>query len=160
MKRSELQELIRETVREELKEHSKQMKRYVKAYIPMIIGEAVSAFIEDKLEEVPSPPKSKSMLSEVIDEFETLGNRTLTTKDRSTIANRSKLTALMGYGDVAGNNIEGNTVDQVITESGVAVPVDPTQIPDYLKNALNKDYRGVLDAMNKSSQSIRSQNRR
>ena len=159
MKRTELQEMIRGIVKEELKEHTKQVKKYVKAYVPMIIGEAVGAFLEDKLEEVESVTPSRKTLKESLelDEFETIGKRPVTTKDRSSIANSSKLAAMMGYGE---STVNENTVDQVITDSGVAVPVDNSQVPDHLRSALNRNYSDFLKAMDNSSQTYRSQNRR
>lgn len=151
MKKNELTAIINEIVEERVKI---TVKQYLKHYIPMMIGEAVSDMIDDKLQMLTSAPKPKgNKLNELFNpdnidegdsEFRTIGNRTLTASDRPKIANKSKIAAMLGYGDVGGTE---NTITTVVTESGVEVPVDPSLIPDHITNALNKNYSTFLQKM-------------
>lgn len=155
MKKSELREIIREVVKEEIREHMAQVKKYVKTTVPIIIGESVAAYVDDKLEEASPPPKSKkrSINEAVADEdWPMLDKKILDVEDRPRLGNRSRLAEMLGYGDTKPTNL----VTSVVTESGVEVPINPNQVPDHLVKALNKDYSGYMKKLNDVTANVRS----
>lgn len=66
---------------------------------------------------------------------------------------RGRLASLMGYGDmVPGRGRAGDLiVSEAVTEHGTAIPVDPNEMPEHLVRALTRNYKDVLDAMNKKN---------
>lgn len=144
MKKLELKTLIREVVREEVQ---LEMRR--------ILGENKSTRAQTK---APKRSKSKSVikegtakpngvqptmstnpvLNEILQEtardteaWPTLGGHTMTSEDMGTIANRAA--------PEAGPNTA------VLNSFGT----DPNRLPDHVTNALTKDYRGVMKAVDK-----------
>ncbi len=152
MTKNELKTLIEAVVDARVKA---TVKQYLKHYVPMMIGEAVSEMVDDKLEVLTNiQPKAKAKakkLNEIFEmdesdlgdvEFRTLGNKTLSVADRPKISNKSKISAMLGYGQPE------NIITSVISDAGVEIPIDPEVIPEHITNALNKDYSGFLKKMN------------
>ena len=144
MKKLELKTLIREVVREEVQ---LEMRR--------ILGENKSISTQTK---APKQAKSKSVikegtvkpngvqptmstnpvLNEILQEtardteaWPTLGGHTMTSEDMGTIVNRAA--------PEAGPNTA------ILNSFGT----DPNRMPDHVTNALTKDYRGVMKAVDK-----------
>jgi len=144
MKKLELKTLIREVVREE-----------VQLEIRRILGENKSISTQTK---APKQAKSKSVikegtvkpngvqptmstnpvLNEILQEtardteaWPTLGGHTMTSEDMGTIVNRAA--------PEAGPNTA------ILNSFGT----DPNRMPDHVTNALTKDYRGVMKAVDK-----------
>jgi hypothetical protein len=62
---------------------------------------------------------------------------------------KARMAELLGYGDLAGGSQRGGqiTIDSLVTESGVEVPIPQNQIPDELIQAFNRDYRPLMKAL-------------
>jgi|TARA_B100001094_G_scaffold148752_1_gene144046 hypothetical protein len=73
-----------------------------------------------------------------VDEFETLGGG---------VFDQSKMAEMMGYGGVnsSGNEEQRRKIAAVDSIKKAGVKVD--QVPDHVTDALTKDYRGVLKAI-------------
>lgn len=157
MKKSELKEIIREVVKEELREHMMQVKKYIKTTVPVMVGESVGTYIDDKLEEVSIPSK-KRPINESVDaeDWPMLDKKVFTSADRPRVADRSKLAAMLGYGDVS----PSNTISTLVTDAGVEVPVNQTAIPDYLIKALNTNYSDYLKKLNAVTAASRAKDSR
>ena len=149
MKLSELKTLIKQMIREEVKIST---KKYVQAYVPIVMKEVVDDLVEQrmtKLLESARVSKKKVPIKEQIsgdmEEWPTLGGGIATT-ERHPQVNRSKLAALMGYGDTP--TARGvNTIESIVTEQGTAVPIPPDAVPSSVLTAMNKDYRKFMKAL-------------
>jgi hypothetical protein len=63
--------------------------------------------------------------------------------------NKNQLAQMLGYGDITGHAVSHGqiSVDKIVTETGTEIPISPTQIPDELMKAFNKDYRPLMKAL-------------
>jgi hypothetical protein len=62
---------------------------------------------------------------------------------------RGKLAEMMGYGEFA-NGRAGNeliTIDHAMTENGTPVPISSEAVPQHVLNAMNRDYRSFMKAL-------------
>jgi len=151
MKKSELREMIQEIVREEFR---KTAKKYINAYVPAVIGETIGDLVEKKIVEViGKKPNGMSLLEQIEDDepWPLLGGEVQTSTKARTL-DRKRITELLGYGTSAER---GNIVNKVVTDAGVEVEVAPDSVPDYLQNALNKDYRPFLRALDDGTRKTR-----
>ena len=143
MKLSELETMIRKVVQEEFKVSA---KKYIRAYVPIVMKEVVDDLVEARLNEIVNTSNKRPLKESVkagYEEWPTLGGGIATTT-RSPQMNRSKLATLLGYGDTASTV---NTIDTMITESGTPVAIPQDTIPKDLVQALNKDYRKFMKAV-------------
>ena len=151
MKKIELKMIIREIVREEVRlelrkflKESKQVKFKQKSF-----KKKVSPVLEKNESAVYTKNK---VLNEVLnetantaDEWETLGDKTFTTDSMQSILQKS-------YSEVIETQGNNSVIDnEMISDTGVA----PDQIPDYIKNALSRDYSDLIGAIDKKKNGVK-----
>jgi hypothetical protein len=168
MKKSEFQEMIREIVKEEIDNVvSEVVNDYISKYIPVMLGEVISETVDRRISKFVAnntPVAKKRPLKEsrtlLLDddigdtEYRTLGGRPFTSevaRSPMPFANRAKVEEMIGYGDQS----PINTIDRIVTDTGVERPIDPNAVPDYLVQALNKDYSGILKKMDEKARNLR-----
>ena len=136
-KKTNIRQVIRKIVREE---------------VAMAIGEVITE-LKKPTQQVSQPkPKKKvveqkkqftknSVLNDVLnetamDEWKTMGGETY---------DSSKMNTVMAaqYGDMMDDS--KSSADRVVAEMGV----NPTDVPDDVKNALTRDYSGLMKAIDK-----------
>jgi hypothetical protein len=142
--------LIEAMIRKEIKE---QLPRLV----PQVVKEVMSNMILEANTSVPTPSYSNSEKrrnlqenrNEEFEDYPTMGARPKTSMD---------LASMVGWdGDapgIGGANFAPSrkndmiTVDSAISESGNIIPIRPEQVPEFVTNAVNKDYSGILSRLN------------
>ena len=143
MKKTELKTIIREIVREEVRlelrkflKESKQAKLKQKS----IKKGASAVYTKNKvLNEVLNETANAA------DEWKTLGDKTLTTDSMQSILQKS----YSGMLESPGNS---NIIDsEMISDTGVS----SEQIPDYIKNALTKDYSELMGTIDKKKNGVK-----
>ena len=148
MKKTQLKMIIREIVREEVRlelrkflKESKQAKLKQKPFIkktpPALIENGSKVYAKNKA--------LNEALNETVNEWETLGDKTFTTDSMQSILQKS-------YSDITGTQENSNIIDnEMISDTGVA----PDQMPDYLKNALSRDYSDLMGAIDKKKNGVK-----
>ena len=143
MKKLELKTIIREIVREEVRlelrkflKESKQAKLKQKS----IKKETSAVYTKNKvLNEVLNETANAA------DEWETLGDKTLTTDSMQSILQKS-------YSDMIKSPSDSNIIDsEMVSDTGVP----SEQIPDYIKNALTKDYSELMGTIDKKKNGVK-----
>ena len=143
MKKTEFKTMIREIVREEVQlelrkflKESKQAKLKQKS----LKKEASTVYTKNKvLNEVLNDTANS------VDEWETLGDKTFTTDSMQSILQKS-------YSDMIGTQGNNSVIDnEMISDTGVA----PDQMPDYIKNALSRDYSDLMGAIDKKKNGVK-----
>ena len=145
MKKIELKMIIREIVREEVRlelrkflKESKQaklkQKSFKKKVSPVLEKNVSTTYTKNKaLNEVLNETANSA------DEWKTLGDKTFTTDSMQSILQKS-------YSDIVETQENTSVIDnEMISDTGVA----PDQIPDYIKNALSRDYSDLMDTIDK-----------
>ena len=151
MKKIELKMIIREIVREEVRlelrkflKESKQVKLKQKSFkkktTPVLEKDTSNAYTKNKvLNEVLNDTANS------VDEWETLGDKTFTTDSMQSILQKS-------YSDMIGTQGNNSVIDnEMISDTGVA----PDQMPDYIKNALSRDYSDLMGAIDKKKNGVK-----
>ena len=149
-KSQKLVTLIREIVRQEVQKEVKKI----------FISEGAKAISQktDSVPEVlPVPKKSKpkevsytsnptlnkilneTAQSQEFDEYPTMGGKTF---------DSSKMAEAMGYGNMLDGNDEAKR-EIAAVQTAQAAGVNPESVPEEVMGALTKDYRGVMNALNK-----------
>ena len=150
MTKAQLQRFIRSVVREEIEQtlQSKKMTEIIKEQILLKTPRIVQEIMDDELNESLSRLQSTKKRKNITENMDTLS---FGTEDLSTIAYRNMNRAVeedprrrVSSGDGAYKN----TITAVPAGNDATMlrPVDQREIPEYLKKALNKDYRSVLEA--------------
>ena len=136
MKSSELKVLIREIVREEVK---MELRKYLKEYKTKKVRESIGTKRKSKKivkRHYTKDTTLNNILNETAnsDDWETLGGGTFNTGNMNDIISKNY-------------NMNGGQLsdDQVISSMGV----DPNTVPDYVTDAITKDYSGLMKTMNK-----------
>ena len=145
MKKIELKMIIREIVREEVRlelrkflKESKQVKLKQKSFkkktTPILEKDISNAYTKNKvLNEVLNETANST------DEWETLGGGTFTTDSMQSILQKS-------YSGITGIQEDSNVMDnEMVADAGVT----PEQVPDYIKNALSRDYSELMSTIDK-----------
>lgn len=142
MRKEELITLIEQIVRKEVKTILKKnlkgmMKENIFLYTPKIVREIVDEEIEESLNALRSKMGKQSLT-----EIATLN---FDSSDTSYLASRKNMRMP--------NTVNGKKMTNLISEVPAGVdammtrPVSPDEIPDYLKKAMNTDYRKMLGAI-------------
>ena len=133
MKKLELKIMIREIVREEVR---LELRSYLKEYKQKQV-KTVEGQIRKKSMKRPARRYSKnSVLNEMLNEtankedWKILGGKTFDTDSMSSILS---------------SKYEQPSVEMTAASMGL----DSTQVPDHVTNALTKDYRGLMKAIDK-----------
>ena len=151
MKKTELKTIIREIVREEVRlELRKFLKESKQAKLKQKPSKKKTLPASKK--NIPNTYTKNKVLNEVLnetaraaDEWETLGGKTFNTDSMQSILQKS-------YSDIAEPSGNGNIIDsKMISETGTS----PDQIPDYIKNALSRDYSELMGAISKKKNGIK-----
>ena len=143
MKKTELKTIIREIVRKEVRI---ELRKFLK--------ESKQAKLKQKsLKKEASTvyPKNK-VLNEVLnetantaDEWETLGGKTLTTDSMQSILQKS-------YSGITGIQEDSSVMDnEMVADAGVTTE----QVPDYIKNALSRDYSELMSTIDKKKNGVK-----
>ena len=145
MKKIELKMIIREIVREEVRlelrkflKESKQVKLKQKSFkkktTPILEKDISNAYTKNKvLNEVLNETANST------DEWETLGGGTFTTDSMQSILQKS-------YSGITGIQEDSNVMDnEMVADAGVTAE----QVPDYIKNALSRDYSELMSTIDK-----------
>ena len=151
MKKIELKMIIREIVREEVRlelrkflKESKQVKLKQKSFkkktTPILEKDTSNAYTKNKvLNEVLNETANSK------DGWETLGDKKFTTDSMQSILQKS-------YSEVIETQGNNSVIDnEMISDTGVA----PDQIPDYIKNALSRDYSDLIGAIDKKKNGVK-----
>jgi uncharacterized membrane protein YcjF (UPF0283 family) len=142
MKKIELKTIIREIVRDEVRlelrkflKESKQVKLKQKSSKK----KASAIYTKNKaLNEVLNETANAS------DEWKTLGDETLTTDSMQSILQKS-------YSGMIESPGKSNVIDsEMVSDTGVS----PDQMPDYIKNALTRDYSNLMGAIDKKKNGV------
>ncbi len=143
MKKTELKTIIREIVREEVR---LELRKFLK--------ESKQAKLKQKsIKKGPFAAYTKNkVLNEVLNEtanaadgWETLGDKTLTTDSMQSILQKS-------YAGMMESPDNSNVIDsEMVSSTGVS----SDQIPDYVKNALTRDYSGLMGAIDKKKNGVK-----
>ena len=143
MKKPELKMIIREIVREEVRlelrkflKESKQTKLKQKPFKK----KASRVYAKNKtLNEVLNETANTA------DEWETLGDKTLTTDSMQSILQKN-------YSGLTESPSNSNIIDpEMISDTGVS----SEQIPDYIKYALTRDYSELMGSIDKKKNGIK-----
>jgi hypothetical protein len=145
MKKIELKMIIREIVREEVRlelrkflKESKQVKLKQKSFkkktTPILEKDISNAYTKNKvLNEVLNETANST------DEWETLGDGTFTTDSMQSILQKS-------YSGITGIQEDSSVMDnEMVADAGVTTE----QVPDYIKNALSRDYSELMNTIDK-----------
>ena len=145
MKKIELKMIIREIVREEVRlelrkflKESKQVKLKQKSFkkktTPVLEKDTSNAYTKNKvLNEVLNETANST------DEWETLGGGTFTTDSMQSILQKS-------YSGITGIQEDSSVMDnEMVADAGVTTE----QVPDYIKNALSRDYSELMNTIDK-----------
>tara|TARA_Y100000310_G_scaffold116597_1_gene115311 strand:+ start:984 stop:1406 length:423 start_codon:yes stop_codon:yes gene_type:complete len=133
MKKIELKTMIREIVREEVK---MELRLFLKEYKQKQIRTVEKPIKKKSIKKPISKYSNNSILNEVLsetaksDEWKTMGGKTFTTDDIGSILSKE-------YGNQSTENIP------------TSMGVDNSQVPDHVSDALTKDYRGLMKAIDK-----------
>ena len=147
MKKSQLKIMIREIVREEVHMALKEeLTEVFKALKTKPITETKKRVVKKrkpvKKRKLAKDPILNKLLNETRggipqgegqEEYPTMGGKTYDT---------NSMASLMGYGDVGGGS---NRAEETIAQMGVS----SEQVPDGVKDAITKDYSGLMKAMDK-----------
>jgi hypothetical protein len=143
MKKTELKTIIREIVRKEVRI---ELRKFLK--------ESKQAKLKQKSikKKVPIAYTKNKVLNKVLnetanatDEWETLGGKTLTTDSMQSILQKN-------YSDMIEPSGNSNMIDsKMVSDTGVS----PDQMPDYIKNALTRDYSELMGSIDKKKNGIK-----
>lgn len=145
MKKSDFTKIIEEEVR-------KQVKEYVSVMLPIAVNEVVKMYLNEavskKTTSTVKATKRKPLTENVEEEWPTMGGSPYTTK---------RLTELMGFepmGKVGGGIKEANIVSPAgtmtaMTDAGNPVEIPADKVPDYVKQAMTRDYSQLVKRFNK-----------
>ncbi len=145
MKKTELKTIIREIVRKEVRI---ELRKFLK--------ESKQAKLKQKSikEKTPIAYTKNKVLNKVLnetanasDDWETLGGKTLTTDSMQSILQKN-------YSDIieSPGNSNSNMIDsKMVSDTGVS----PDQMPDYIKNALTRDYSELMGSIDKKKNGIK-----
>ena len=136
MKKSEFKTLIREIVREEVK---MELRRYLSEFKMKQIKEKIIKTKPKKIKTTKQRYTKNKPLNDILnetamsDEWKTLGGETFSTSNMSSILDKQ---------------YSGNS-KQSVNDIPVSMGIEKDQIPDHVHNALTKDYRGLMKAIEK-----------
>jgi len=143
MKKTELKTIIREIVRQEVRV---ELRKFLK--------ESKLAKLKQKSikKKTPIAYTKNKVLNKVLnetanatDEWETLGGKTLTTDSMQSILQKN-------YSDMIEPSGNSNMIDsKMVSDTGVS----PDQMPDYIKNALTRDYSELMGSIDKKKNGIK-----
>ena len=143
MKKNELKKIIRGIVREEVEfALKKELTEIFKSLKAKPITETRRVVKKKKPMKLAKDPVLNKLLNETRggipqgegqEEYPTMGGKTYDT---------NSMASLMGYGDVGGGS---NRAEETIAQMGVS----SEQVPDGVKDAITKDYSGLMKAMDK-----------
>tara|TARA_Y100000310_G_scaffold664_1_gene956 strand:- start:1660 stop:2172 length:513 start_codon:yes stop_codon:yes gene_type:complete len=146
MKKTELKTIIREIVREEvrmeLRKFLKESKRVKLKQKPL----------KKKASATPAVYTKNKVLNKVLNEtanaaneWETLGDKTLTTDSMQSILQKS-------YAGMMTSPDNSNMIDsEMVSSTGVS----SDQMPDYVKSALTRDYSELMGAIDKKKNGVK-----
>ena len=145
MKKNELKRLIRGIVREEVEfALKKELTEIFKAIKTKPITETKRVVRKTKTKQLAKDPVLNKLLNETrggipqgegqSEEYPTMGGKTYDT---------NSMASLMGYGDMSGGGPD--RAEQTIQQMGIP----SEKVPDDVKNAITRDYSGVMKAIEK-----------
>ena len=141
MKKTELKTIIREIAREEVQiELRKLLKESKRAKLKQksIKKKTSIAYTKNKVLN-----EALNETANTTDEWETLGGKTLTTDSMQSILQK-------GYSGMIES--PSNIIDsEMVSDTGVSAD----QMPDYLKNALTRDYSKLMGTIDKKKNGVK-----
>ena len=139
MKKSKLVSLIKEVVRNEVKKQITNIlinETNIPKTKPAVKKKKV---VEKKFTEDPTLNKILNETANQQEEYETLGGGTF---------DSSRATELLGYGSGLGNDEIKREVAAATTMRDAGI--NPEAAPKHLKDALTRDYSGLMNAIDKN----------
>ena len=156
MKKNELRLIIRSIVREEvqiaLKKELTEVFKSLKSK-PITETKRVRKVVKKKrkMEQLAKDPVLNKILNETrggipagesqsdgFEEYPTMGNKTY---------DRNSMASLMGYGNIGGDDRAEQTIQQM------GVPSE--SVPEEVKDAITRDYSGLMKAINKKKGGVK-----
>ena len=144
MKAKTFENLIRKVVREEI---DYSLRREIKSLKEDLRDELKPTIIEhtERIVEVPKP--TKNTLKEKI-----MGNAPIKQRPTQNYTSNSALNDLLNETAMGDTNVESGNAPVNLSQpfaTGAPLPMDTTDIPDSVANAMTRDYSGLMKAIDK-----------
>tara|TARA_R110001592_G_scaffold95045_1_gene274250 strand:- start:168 stop:614 length:447 start_codon:yes stop_codon:yes gene_type:complete len=144
MKAKTFENLIRKVVREEI---DYALRREIKSLKEDLRDELKPTIIEhtERIVEVPKP--TKNTLKEKI-----MGNAPIKQRPTQNYTSNSALNDLLNETAMGDTNVESGNAPVNLSQpfaTGAPLPMDTTDIPDSVANAMTRDYSGLMKAIDK-----------